>query len=80
MFGLNDNEMDIRRLERKLDILLDHFGLTPEAPPWVEEVERLVSEGRSIEAIRRVRKATGRGLKSAKAIVDDVARGVRPPF
>jgi ribosomal protein L7/L12 len=40
-----------------------------------EQLEDLVRHNRKIEAIRRVRHATGAGLKEAKAAVDAIAAG-----
>jgi ribosomal protein L7/L12 len=37
---------------------------------WAEEVRNLVNQGNKIEAIKRVREATGMGLKEAKNYVD----------
>lgn len=57
------------RIERKLDLILGHLGLT-EREPWSDEVNALVREGRKIEAIKAYRQATGAGLREAKEAVD----------
>jgi hypothetical protein len=62
----------MRRLalvERKLDALLDHLGV--EVPqPHLERVEELLGRGRTIEAIKAYREATGTDLREAKEAVD----------
>jgi hypothetical protein len=76
----------LARLEAKLDALLKQQDIEFDAfagvPPGVREA---LEEGRTIEAIRRFRQATGVGLKEAKDFIDELrARraasrsGVRP--
>lgn len=44
-------------------------------PPEIrEELRRLVSEGNKIEAVKRVTKLTGAGLRASKDYVDDLYR------
>ncbi|WFB06869.1 ribosomal protein L7/L12 [Streptomyces sp. LX-29] len=62
-------ERNIARVERKLDLVLDHLGLR-ESDPELERVEALVRDGKTIEAIKAYREATGAGLKEAKDAVD----------
>ena len=54
-----------------LDKIAEKFGaieiVTKEEK---EELKRLVSEGKSVEAVRRCREITGLGLKEAKEYVD----------
>ncbi|MDF3302990.1 ribosomal protein L7/L12 [Streptomyces tropicalis] len=59
----------LERIERKLDLVLEHLGLRLEVPR-VDEVQGLVREGKRIEAIKVYREATGAGLKEAKEAVD----------
>lgn len=59
----------VARVERKLDLIIDHLGLA-EAEPWRDDVSRLVRDGKKIEAIKTYREATGAGLKEAKDAVD----------
>ncbi|MGH9410731.1 MAG: hypothetical protein ACRD1V_14910 [Vicinamibacterales bacterium] len=65
----------LSRLEAKVDILLKHSGLEFDAfhgvPP---EVREALERGKTMLAIKRYRQATGRGLKDAKAFVDEVRR------
>jgi ribosomal protein L7/L12 len=59
-------------LERKLDAVLDHLGVAvPE--PHVERVEELVRQGKSVEAVKSYREATGAGLLEAKQAVDRIS-------
>jgi ribosomal protein L7/L12 len=62
----------MRRLalvERKLDAVLDHLGVkVPE--PHIERVEALLGQGKTIEAIKAYREATGADLREAKEAVD----------
>jgi len=56
-------------LERKLDTVLDHLGLEMPAP-HLRQVEALLAQGKTIQAIKAYREATGAGLKEAKEAVD----------
>ncbi|MFI1165035.1 ribosomal protein L7/L12 [Streptomyces sp. NPDC020801] len=62
----------IARVERKLDLIIDHLGLREEDPA-LDEVTGLVRAGKRIEAIKVYREATGAGLKEAKEAVDRIA-------
>jgi ribosomal protein L7/L12 len=56
-------------LERKLDAVLHHLGV--EVPdPHLEQVRALMGQGRTIQAVRAYRDATGAGLREAKQAVD----------
>ncbi|TWF79591.1 hypothetical protein FHX44_115525 [Pseudonocardia hierapolitana] len=70
--GRRDAERQMRRLalvERKLDEVLDHLGIeVPE--PHLERVEALVAQGRTVQAVRVYREATGADLREAKEAVD----------
>ena len=59
----------LARVERKLDLILEHLGLREE-DPRLDEVAALVRDGRKIQAIKVYREATGAGLKEAKDAVD----------
>jgi ribosomal protein L7/L12 len=65
----------MRRLalvERKLDAVLDHLGVeVPE--PHLQRVEALVGQGKTIQAIKAYREATGADLREAKEAVDRLA-------
>ena len=56
-------------IERKLDAVLDHLGVeVPE--PHLQQVEALLRRGKTIEAIKACREATGAGIREAKEAVD----------
>jgi len=66
----------LRSMERNVSALLRHFGIDPRsvAAPS-DEVKLLAADrARRIEAIRLYRQETGADLKTAKAIVDTLAR------
>jgi ribosomal protein L7/L12 len=64
----------MRRLalvERKLDAVLDHLGVeVPE--PHMEQVAALLGQGKTIQAIKAYREATGADLREAKEAVDQL--------
>jgi ribosomal protein L7/L12 len=62
----------IRRLalvERKLDAVLDHLGVEV-SEPHLQRVEALLGQGKTIQAIKAYREATGADLREAKEVVD----------
>ncbi len=61
---------DHRRLERKLDLVLDHLGIQEPAGELGAELTALLRQGKKVEAIRRFQQVTGAGLKEAKHQVD----------
>ena len=72
-----DSDEDLRerleRLERKVDFLLQHFGLVTVAqqtPQAYAQVLALKRAGRIIDAIKLYRELTGVGLREAKDYVD----------
>jgi ribosomal protein L7/L12 len=64
----------LRRIEQKLDLILQHLGLNDaQAGPAQKlsaDVRRLADDGQKIEAIKLLRAQTGFGLKEAKDAVD----------
>ena len=50
---------------------------SPVPPSSRQEVERLLTEGKKIEAVRAVRQATGLGLKEAKDAADAIESDLR---
>ncbi|WP_406183934.1 hypothetical protein [Streptomyces sp. NBC_01006] len=58
------------RLERRLGLVLDHFGIEEPEPAGLDEVRALVRDGREVEAIRVYRRITGAGLLEAKQAVE----------
>lgn len=59
--------------ERRLGLLLDHFGIEEPEPAGLDEVRDLLRAGREIEAIKAYRRVTGAGLAEAKRAVDALA-------
>ncbi|WP_327284591.1 MULTISPECIES: hypothetical protein [unclassified Streptomyces] len=57
-------------LERRLGLVLDHFGIEEPEPAGLDEVRALVRDGRTVEAIRVYRRLTGAGLLEAKQAVE----------
>jgi hypothetical protein len=78
-------EVKVAELQRKVDFLMQHLGLTyaDPTPPGHAEIMTLLRQGRMIEAIRTYRELTGAGLKDAKAAVEAMRAGrppTRPPY
>jgi ribosomal protein L7/L12 len=70
--GRRETERQMRRLalvERKLDAVLDHLGIEV-SQRHLEQVEALVAQGKTVQAIRAYREATGADLLEAKQTVD----------
>ncbi|MBT2402194.1 MULTISPECIES: hypothetical protein [unclassified Streptomyces] len=57
-------------LERRLGLVLDHFGIEEPEPAGLDDVRALVRDGRTVEAIRDYRRLTGAGLAEAKQAVE----------
>jgi len=61
----------LRRIEAKLDLILNHFGLTYRDDSGLGSESRgLADSGRKIEAIKAYREQTGAGLAEAKRAVE----------
>ncbi|WP_240677851.1 ribosomal protein L7/L12 [Actinacidiphila soli] len=71
-YGLTVSAMEskIKRVERKLDLLLQHLGADEPTPAGLERVREQLRQGRQIQAIKIYRELTGAGLKEAKEAVD----------
>lgn len=61
-------------VQRKLDLVLDHLGITM---PEDQEVVRHLENGRAVEAVRAYRKRTGANLVEARQAVDRIAAARR---
>ena len=65
--------VDLRRIERKLEALLKHQGIS--VPPQAsvsEEIQQMARDpSRKIEAIKPHRERTGPGLAEAKSDIED---------
>ncbi|MET9265129.1 hypothetical protein [Amycolatopsis sp. NPDC004079] len=70
-------ERRMTRLERKLDLVLDHLGVQEPGGDLARELDPLLREGKTIAAIKRYREATGASLKEAKDAVDRMSGSVR---
>lgn len=57
------------RVERKLDLVLDHLGLHEDVP-GLDEIRALLREGKKIQAIKLYRANTGVDLVEAKQAVE----------
>ena len=68
----SSRERRIRTIERRLALLLHHFGIDPAANvPPSEEVRRLAADpGKKLQAIRLYGKETGADVKTAAAVIN----------
>lgn len=80
-FNNNDNsnkiQRDQKRIESKLDRILEHLGLSELCNEYVSdelksELIELIRENKKIKAIKKLRESTGMGLKEAKDYVDSL--------
>ena len=71
--------IDLRRIERKLDALLKHQGISlPLEAKMSEEVQQMARDpARKIEAIKLHREQTGLGLAEAKADIEDFIKTIQ---
>ncbi len=67
-------ETRLRRIERKLDLILEFLHVPVKDIELVNQVSaavrQLADEGRKIEAIKLYREQTGAGLREAKEMVE----------
>ncbi|WP_079405684.1 ribosomal protein L7/L12 [Streptomyces sp. 3211] len=61
------------RAERRLALVLDHFGIEEPEPAGMDEVRAQLGAGRQIAAIKEYRRITGAGLAEAKQAVEALA-------
>ncbi|MFF5477089.1 ribosomal protein L7/L12 [Streptomyces sp. NPDC012935] len=59
----------VARVERKLDLILDHLGLRDD-DPRMAKVVALLRDDKKIQAIKEYREITGAGLAEAKEAVE----------
>lgn len=64
-------DLRLRRVERKLDTIINHMGIVINSGVDPQLLE-LVREGKKIEAIKLYRESTGVGLKEAKDFVESL--------
>lgn len=62
---------DVERTNVKLSKIADKLGIYDDIK---EELKKLISEGKKIEAIKKYRIATGAGLKEATDYVDSLSK------
>lgn len=73
IFNANINmlQSNQKRIESKLNIIIEHLGLSDILEDELkDELIRLVEDNQRIKAIKKLRDATGMGLKEAKDYVD----------
>lgn len=67
-----DGSVRLRRVERKLDAILNHLGVEVDARGGLSSQAREYADGnQKIAAIRQHREDTGAGLAEAKAVVEE---------
>ncbi|MGX1854874.1 hypothetical protein [Streptomyces sp. NPDC055299] len=62
--------LQLKRLERKTDLLLAHAGIAEPEDPRMAELDALLAQGKTIQAIKLHREATGSDLVEAKEAVE----------
>jgi ribosomal protein L7/L12 len=78
-FGSNSDKKtlnQIARIERKLNLLIEHFGLQEQLQGQIsQEVRRLVEAGQRIQALKLYRKQNpGVELREAREVVEALER------
>lgn len=58
------------RIERRMDLILEHLGVVVPEPDGMPEVDALIRADRKVQAIKRYRELTGEGLVEAKEAVE----------
>ena len=74
---INALQNNQKRIESKLDRVIEHLGLPELCREYIsdelkDELIVLVRKNEKIKAIKRLREATGMGLKQAKDYVDSL--------
>ena len=73
--SLHASQRTLWRLERKVDALLAHSGVSFDEFDGVpESVAQALAQGDTILAIKRLRRISGLGLRDAQEYVDEVKR------
>lgn len=65
----NDFEA-LRRIEAKLDKILEHLEIEFDWPTLSQQVRDLADDGKKVESVRLLREESGISLASAKEAVD----------
>lgn len=63
----------LARIERKVDLVMAHLGISEPAHP-MPEVVRHLDRGEMVQAIKVYREQTGAALREARAAVEAIAR------
>lgn len=66
-----DLKSRLRLIDRKLDLIMHALTIEPPDHPAADAIDEAIRAGRTIEAIKRLRDATGAGLAEAKRAVED---------
>lgn len=66
---LGEIKTEIARTNKNLNAVMKKVGIEESFMP---EVEKLIKEGKTVEAIKKYRKETGIGLKEAKEYIDSI--------
>ena len=66
---LGEIKTEIARTNKNLNAVMKKIGIEEAFMP---EVEKLVNEGKTVEAIKKYRKETGIGLKESKEYIDSI--------
>jgi len=67
---INTMRADIERLKNKLNTIAKTIGVEDLDSEELREVEKLISDGNKIKAIKKYRLLTGVGVPEAKKFVD----------
>ena len=67
-----DPSVRLAALERKVDLIMRHLGITEPAPEVNPLVLQELQAGRKIQAIKVYRELTGAGLREAKDEVEAI--------
>jgi ribosomal protein L7/L12 len=70
----SDPSARLAAIERKLDLIIAHLGISVPEPEVNPVVLQELQQGRKIQAIKVYREMTGVGLKQAKDDVEAIAR------
>ena len=81
LFDFRPLEWRLKRIEHKLDQLMERAGIEAERIPGVskeasDSIMAFVLENKKIPAIKAYRDATGAPLKDAKSFIDDLFRSL----
>lgn len=73
--GISSIQNDIKRINTKLNKIAEKVGVSSEvSDELIGELKNLISEGKSVKAIKRYRNVTGVGLKESKEYIDYLSK------